>query len=251
MVVARNLGKTFDGAIEALIDIDVDIAAGEFVSIVGPSGCGKSTLLKLIAGLDTPTEGTLTVDGLSPLEARRQRRDLAYVFQDATLLPWRTVEKNVALPLELGRQKSVQTATRVGTVLHMVGLEGFARAYPRQLSGGMRMRVSIARALVTQPGLLLLDEPFAALDEITRQHLNEELLRLWEEHRWTGLFVTHNVYEAVFLSQRVLIMSARPGHLLADLAVPFPSPRPPELRDEPEFIHLAGEVSRHLRARHA
>ncbi len=247
LVTARGLGKTFTGSIEALTAIDVDIAAGEFVSIVGPSGCGKSTLLKLIAGLVAPTQGTLSIDGLAPLEARRQRQDLAYVFQDPTLLPWRTVENNVALPLELAGEHSTQIADRVAAVLHMVGLDGFARAYPRQLSGGMRMRASIARALVTQPGLLLLDEPFAALDEITRQRLNEELLRLWEQHGWTGLFVTHNVYEAVFLSQRVLVMSARPGRLIADLAVPFPAPRPADLRDAPEFIQLASAVSRQLK----
>jgi len=246
-VAAHCLGKTFTGTIKALIDIDVDNAVGEFVSIVGPSGCGKSTLLKMIAGLVTPTQGTLSIAGLAPLEARRQRQDLAYIFQDATLLPWRTVEKNVALPLELAGKDNAQVADRVTEVLHMVGLDGFARAYPRHLSGGMRMRVSIARALVTQPGLLLLDEPFAALDEITRQRLNEELLRLWEEHGWTGLFVTHNVYEAIFLSQRILVMSDRPGRLLADIAVSFPTPRPANLRDTPEFVHLASEVSRKLR----
>jgi len=243
LVSASNLGKRFASGVEALARVDLEIRRGEFVSIVGPSGCGKSTLLRLVAGLTRPTDGSLTVDGQSPLEARRTRQELAYVFQEATLLPWRTVAQNVALPLELRGQ---QDSAAVDQVLELVGLADFARAYPRQLSGGMRMRVSIARALITRPDLLLLDEPFGALDEITRQRLNEELLRLWESERWTGLFVTHSVYEAVFLSQRVLVMSARPGRLIADIAVPFAHPRLPDLRTAPEFNRLAGEVSRQL-----
>ncbi|NKB68055.1 MAG: ATP-binding cassette domain-containing protein [Candidatus Latescibacteria bacterium] len=248
MVSAQNIGKQFASGIEALTAVDLQVPEGDFVSLVGPSGCGKSTLLRLIAGLSEPSSGILTVDGLQPTAARRQRQDLAYVFQDATLLPWRTVEQNVALPLELRHSPRAQRNERVQEILHMVGLEAFARAYPNQLSGGMRMRASIARALVTRPGLLLLDEPFGALDELSRQRLNEELLKLWEAHRWTGIFVTHNVFEAVFLSRRVLVMSPRPGRLVADIAVTFPDPRGPALRAAPEFTRLAGEVAAHLGA---
>jgi len=247
LVVAHRLSKRFANDVEALVGIDLDISRGEFVSIVGPSGCGKSTLLRLIAGLTSPSSGSLTIDELPPVKARRQRQELAYVFQEATLLPWRTVAGNVLLPLELRHQRDPAIVDRI---LELVGLADFARAYPRQLSGGMRMRVSIARALVTRPDLLLLDEPFGALDEITRQRLNEELLRLWEEERWTGVFVTHNVYEAVVLSQRVLVMSARPGSLLADIAVPFVHPREPDLRTTPEFNRIAEEVSHQLLSSH-
>ncbi|MEW6750201.1 MAG: ABC transporter ATP-binding protein [Candidatus Latescibacterota bacterium] len=245
LVAARGVGMRFATGVEALASVDLSIQRGQFVSVVGPSGCGKSTLLRLVAGLSTPTSGTLTVDGVPPQEARRRHQELAYVFQEATLLPWRTVGRNVALPLELRRQRCPE---RVRRVLEMVGLEGFAGAFPRHLSGGMRMRVSIARALVTRPDLLLLDEPFGALDEITRQRLNEEVLRLWERERWTGIFVTHNVHEAVFLSHRVLVMSARPGRVVADVPVPFPYPRDPELRASVEFSRLAGEVSHQLRS---
>jgi NitT/TauT family transport system ATP-binding protein len=245
LIVARQVGKRFASRVEALADIDLELAGGEFVSIVGPSGCGKSSLLRLIAGLSAPTTGSLTVAGKPPGEARGRLQEIAYVFQEATLLPWRTVAENVALPLLLRHQED---ADRVARTLEMVGLADFARAYPRQLSGGMRMRVSIARALVTRPGLLLMDEPFGALDEITRQRLNEELLRLWEQDRWTVVFVTHNVSEAVFLSQRVLVMSARPGRLIADIAVPFAHPRSPELRTEPGFNRIAEETSRQLRS---
>ena len=246
-VIARNLGKHFADGVEALADVDLELNRGELVAIVGPSGCGKSTLLRLIAGLTEPTAGTLTVDGRPPLEARRLLREMAYVFQEATLLPWRTVVQNVALPLEL---RSQEDPALVEQIIDMVGLTDFSRAYPRQLSGGMRMRVSIARALVTRPDLLLLDEPFGALDEITRQRLNEELLRLWAEECWTGVFVTHNVYEAVFLSRRVLVMSARPGRLIADIAVPFTHPRAPDLRTTPEFNRVAAEVSHQLQRTH-
>ena len=246
-VVARNLGKHFADGVEALADVDLELNRGELVAIVGPSGCGKSTLLRLIAGLADATTGTLTVDGRPPLEARRHLREMAYIFQEATLLPWRTVLQNVALPLELRRQEDPALAEQI---IDMVGLTDFSRAYPRQLSGGMRMRVSIARALVTRPDLLLLDEPFGALDEITRQRLNEELLRLWAEECWTGVFVTHNVYEAVFLSRRVLVMSARPGRLIADIAVPFTHPRAPDLRTTPEFNRVAAEVSHQLQRTH-
>jgi NitT/TauT family transport system ATP-binding protein len=234
----------FPGGTEALVGIDLTIPRGQFVSLVGPSGCGKSTLLRLVAGLVAPSAGTLSVDGHDPVTARRTRQELAYVFQEATLLPWRSVAANVALPLELRGERNPK---RVAEALEMVGLSEFARALPRELSGGMRMRASIARALVTRPDLLLLDEPFGALDEITRQRLNLELLRLWEANGWTALFVTHHVQEAVFLGQRVLVMSPRPGRLIADLEIPFPSPRSEELRLDPAFARTAAEVADHLR----
>ena len=236
LVVAEGLAKHFPSGVQALRDLNLEIGRGQFVSIVGPSGCGKSTFLRLVAGLDAPTSGELRVEGHDPL-------GLAFVFQDATLLPWRSVAHNITLPLELRREAA---AERVAQTLELVGLTDFAAAYPAQLSGGMRMRVSIARALVTRPQILLLDEPFGALDEITRQRLNEELSRLWQEDRWTGLFVTHNVSEAVFLSQRVLVMSARPGRILADIPIPFPYPRSAYLRSDPEFIRLANGISRQL-----
>jgi len=242
-VALHGAGKRFDGGVVALEDITLQLARGEFVSIVGPSGCGKSTLLRLIAGLDRATAGDLRVDGMDPAAARRSGRELAYVFQEATLLPWRTVARNVSLPLEL---RAEPDPGRVSQALQLVGLDDFAAALPRQLSGGMRMRASIARALVTRPQLLLLDEPFGALDEITRQRLNEELLRLWEDEGWTGVFVTHNVYEAVFLSQRVVVMSARPGRLTADISVPFEHPRDPALRSTSAFNQLAEKVSAEL-----
>ncbi len=247
MVVARGVGKAFSGGIQALSSVDLSVERGQFVAIVGPSGCGKSTFLRLVAGLDTHTSGELLIDGVDPLESRRRRRDLAYVFQDATLLPWRSVRRNVALPLELRREMD---EARIDAVLEMVGLSDFADAQPAQLSGGMRMRVSIARALATNPGLLLLDEPFAALDEITRQRLNEELLRLWERDHWTGIFITHNVYEAAFLADRVLVMSARPGHIIADIPVPFAHPRDEDLRHQNAFAELAREISQQLSQAH-
>ena len=236
LVAAAGLNKYFPSGVQALRDLNLEISRGQFVSIVGPSGCGKSTFLRLVAGLDAPTSGELRVEGHDPL-------GLAFVFQDATLLPWRSVAHNITLPLELRREDG---AERVAQTLELVGLTDFAAAYPAQLSGGMRMRVSIARALVTRPQILLLDEPFGALDEITRQRLNEELLRLWQEDHWTGLFVTHNVSEAVFLSQRVLVMSARPGRILADIPIPFPYPRSAYLRSAPEFIRIANGISRQL-----
>lgn len=236
LVVATGLDKCFPSGVQALRDLNLAISRGQFVSIVGPSGCGKSTFLRLVAGLDAPTSGQLRVGDHDPL-------GLAFVFQDATLLPWRSVARNITLPLELRRAAD---DAHVAQTLALVGLTDFAAAYPAQLSGGMRMRVSIARALVTRPQILLLDEPFGALDEITRQRLNEELSRLWQEDRWTGLFVTHNVSEAVFLSQRVLVLSARPGRILADISIPFPYPRSPYLRSAPEFIRLAQGISRQL-----
>ncbi len=246
LIVARDVAMSFGADSLAISGISTTINAGEFVSIVGPSGCGKSTFLRLVAGLRSATSGSLLIDDLHPTDSPLRR---AFVFQDPSLLPWRTVEANVRLPFELGHHRdSTDAKTRVAQTLRLVGLaEADALKRPRELSGGMRMRVSLARALVTDPQIMLLDEPFAALDDILRQQLNEELQRIWFAKRWTGLFVTHNVSEAVFLSQRVLVMSRRPGTFLADIAVPFGFPRSPNLRAEPEFARLTGEISVQLR----
>jgi NitT/TauT family transport system ATP-binding protein len=246
-VHANSLGVTYGRTIHALADIGFDIPRGQFVSIVGPSGCGKSTLLRLVAGLVTPTAGVLSVAETSPSRARRTATRLSFVFQDATLLPWRSVRENVQLPLELNHTPHEQREKRVAGALAMVGLADFAQCYPNELSGGMRMRVSLARALVTDPELLLLDEPFGALDDITRQTLNEELMNLWSARGWTGIFVTHNIAEAVYLSERILVMSPRPGRIVADLAIPLPMPRSPELRSQADFARITGEVASCLR----
>ena len=235
-------------------DVSLNVRRGELISLVGPSGCGKSTLLRMIAGLMSPTAGTLSVQGTTasplPLGEGNAASDprIAFVFQDSNLLPWRTVFDNIRLPLELRGVAFDAQQAAVENSLKLIGLKpSDAMKRSRMLSGGMRMRVSLARALVTQPELLLLDEPFAALDDLIRQQLNEELLRIWTEQHWTGLFVTHNVAEAVFLSQRVLVMSQSPGTFIADIAVPFAHPRDPDLRSTAEFAKLTGEVSRKLR----
>jgi len=246
-VQARGVDVTFAGPVRALAEIGFEIPPGQFVSLVGPSGCGKSTLLRLIAGLTEPTSGMLSVAGQRPALARRKLARLSFVFQDATLLPWRNVRDNVRLPLELLGTAAYNRDSLVGNVLQMVGLADFAQRYPNELSGGMRMRVSLARGLVIDPELLLLDEPFGALDDITRQALNEELLALWTERRWTGIFVTHNIAEAVFLSQRILVLSPRPGRIVADVRVPFATPRTSELRAQADFALLVGEVAQCLR----
>jgi NitT/TauT family transport system ATP-binding protein len=247
LVHAENLSIKYGGEILALDRLDCEITAGQFVSVVGPSGCGKSTLLRAIAGLIAPTSGTLSVADLSPAVARRGTTRLSFVFQDATLLPWRSVRDNLRLPLALCRVgRDVQDA-RIAEALAMVGLDDFAHRFPDELSGGMRMRVSLARALVTQPELLLLDEPFGALDDLTRQALNDELLKLWEAQRWTGIFVTHNIAEAVYLSERILVLSPRPGRVVADVRVPLDMPRARDLRSQPEFARVTGEVATCLR----
>ncbi len=253
LVRAEGLGLTFPSGVRALAEVELAVAAGEFVAIVGPSGCGKSTFLRVLAGLIEPTAGRVTVDGMAPDQARRRSHELAFVFQHPTLLPWRRVIDNLRLPLELGRRKGQRRATaeELRAALRRVGLSDFARAWPHQLSGGMQMRLSLARALITDPRLLLMDEPFGALDDLTRQQLNEELLRLWQDRRWTGLFVTHNVAEAVYLSQRVLVMSPRPGRFILDVPVPFDYPRGAELRGEAEFARLTRQISERLMERAA
>ncbi len=246
-VQAHSLGATYVGSVAALAGIDLAIPRGQFVSIVGPSGCGKSTLLRLIAGLLRPSSGEVSVAGLPPAVARRQSARISFVFQDATLLPWRSVAENIGLPLELQGTPAARRAAVIDRGLELVGLGDFRNHYPAELSGGMRMRAALARALATDPDLLLLDEPFGALDDISRGILNEELQRLWSTRRWTGIFVTHNIAEAVFLSQRVLVMTPRPGRIQADIPVPFALPRSAELRAEPAFARLTGEVAAALR----
>lgn len=242
-ISSEALGLSF-GSEPVLRDVTVEIPTGRFVGIIGPSGCGKTSLLRMVAGLESPTTGTLTV-----LEDnRRSSPRLSFVFQDPHLLPWRNVVENVRLPLELAHVAPGSARDVVDQVVHMVGLRDEDRAkYPHMLSGGMRMRVSLARALVNRPELLLFDEPFAALDDLLRQRLNEDLLRLWQEKRWTVLFVTHNVNEAAYLSQEVLVMSQRPGTIRAQVPIPFPYPRGPELRASGEFARLTGQLSSILR----
>jgi NitT/TauT family transport system ATP-binding protein len=224
--------------------IDLNIRKGEFVSIIGPSGCGKSTVLKLIAGLTPPSAGTIRVDGMVPQNARET---ISFIFQDATLLPWRTVTRNVALGLELEGVGSQSRNETVSSLLQLVGLSEVADAYPRELSGGMKMRASIARALATNPRLLLLDEPFASLDEMTRDRLNEELLRLRAERQWTAVFVTHSVAEAVFLSTRIIVLAPNPGRIYDIIPVDLPFPRTAGVRGLPEFDVLVGRASHLLR----
>ena len=231
----RGVTRAF-GHVTALDPVDLDVRRGEFVSIIGPSGCGKSTVLRLASGLDRPTAG----------EAIVRTRDVGYVFQDATLMPWRSVRRNVELLGELTMVNRGNVRARAQQALETVGLVDFADHLPRQLSGGMKMRASLARSLVLEPDLFLFDEPFGALDEITRMRLNLELLDLFHERRFAAVFITHSVDESVFLSDRVLVMSPRPGRIVAEFAVPFGRQRPPELRYEPRFAELAGRVARTL-----
>lgn len=232
--------KRFRNGVHALGPLDLGIRRGDFTSFVGPSGCGKSTALRMIAGLSSPSAGEVRT-GL-PTE-RSTESPIGFVFQEPTLLPWSRVWENVFLPLRLRGAKRRDVRDEVDAALEHVGLADFARAYPRQLSGGMKMRVSIARALVTKPALLLMDEPFAALDEQTRFRLNDDLLRLWEAGRWTVIFVTHSVYEAVYLSERVVVMAARPGRVVADVAIDSLHPRDESFRREPRYADYCLEVS--------
>ncbi len=242
LVQLERVSKAYANGTVALSGVSFAVESGEFVSLVGPSGCGKSTILRLVAGLGEPSAGAIEVEGLPPPRARSERRDMAFVFQDATLMPWRTVRGNVELPLELrGGPASARRAT-VRAALTTVGLSDVENEYPRQLSGGMKMRVSIARALVAQPRVLLMDEPFGALDEMSRQRLNGELLRVSTLAGWTVLFVTHNVAESVFLSSRIVVMSSRPGRIVADVPVRLPYPREPHIRTTPAFNAIASTV---------
>jgi NitT/TauT family transport system ATP-binding protein len=236
-----GVSKQFKGGTTALKEIDLDINPGEFVSLIGPSGCGKSTLLRVIGDLISPSAGKVVVNGKSAHQARLDR-DYGIVFQDAVLYDWRTVAKNIALPLELGGWDKRRRRERIDEMLQLVELDGFADHYPWQLSGGMQQRVSIARALSFSPALLLMDEPFGALDEMTRERLNAELLQIWAETRSTIVFVTHSIAEAVFLSTRVVVMSPRPGRISSVIEVDLPQPRTAATREEPRFFELVTAV---------
>jgi NitT/TauT family transport system ATP-binding protein len=236
-----NVSKTYSNGTIALQDLNLDIGEAQFVSLLGPSGCGKSTVLRLIAGL-----GNLSTGSIHWGSGIRPQRRLAFVFQEAALMPWATVQANVRLPLKLAKVPRAQADAAVAEALEMVDLRGFEQAYPRELSGGMKMRVSIARALVTKPEFLLMDEPFGALDEMTRSRLNSDLLNLWQQKQWTVLFVTHNIYEAVYLSQRVIVMAARPGRVIADVAIEAPYPRSEDFRTTPLFNQYCRDISHAL-----
>jgi len=244
IVELRGVGKRFASGLDALDRIDLSVARGEFLSLLGPSGCGKSTLLRIIARLTEPSRGNCHVALAEPGKAIPAGR-IGFVFQDPTLMPWNTVIANVELPFRIAGRVGAEEHYRAAAALRAVGLASFEGAYPHQLSGGMRMRVSIARALVTDPELLLLDEPFAALDEITRFALNDDLLHLWETRRPTILFVTHSVFESVYLSTRIAVMSARPGHIIADLPVELPQPRQ-GARTAPAYAAMCEQVSQAL-----
>ncbi len=247
LIELTGVDKSFDGQTKVLDGIDLALPRGEFLALIGPSGCGKSTLLKLIAGLLRETAGCIEVGGGSPADAHGK---LGFVFQDANLLPWMNIVDNVALPLKLMGIPNEQRQKTALEMLEMVGLSHAVTRYPRELSGGMRMRVSIARALATGPEILLLDEPFGALDEMTRNSLNEELLRLRESQRWTGVFVTHSVSEAVFLSSRIAVLSANPGRIHEMIDVDLPFPRTARTRELETFHRQVAEVTRSLHSVH-
>jgi len=252
-VQAQDLSLVFqtaDAPVTALDRINLSIARGEFVSFIGPSGCGKTTLMRVIADLERATAGRISVNGVSPQQAR-QARAYGYVFQAAALYPWRNVLNNVMLPLEIIGLPAAERRARAERQLELVGLEGFERKFPWQLSGGMQQRVSIARALACEPDMLLMDEPFGALDEITRDHLNEQLLRLWERTGKTVIFVTHSISEAVFLSNRIVVMSPRPGRILELIDNDLPPGRTLDVRETPAFAAVAHRVRVALRAGHS
>ena len=252
-VRCRNISVRFfteRRSVTALKDLSVDVGAGEFMTLLGPSGCGKSTLLRVVADLIAPSSGSVDVLGATPSVARL-RRDIGFVFQDAALLPWRSALQNVELPLEVARNKTQSIKKARATpreLLELVGLKGVENAYPHELSGGMRQRVSIARALVSDPRILLMDEPFGALDEITRDRLNEELRRVWKELGMTILFVTHSIYEAAYLGQRVMMMAANPGRVQEIVKVNMPEDRTLAIRETPEFVQLTAHLRRVLEA---
>ena len=253
VIEATGLGLTFetgDGPVHALSNVDLAIGRGEFVSFIGPSGCGKTTFLRVIADLEQPTAGRITVNGMSPEEARLQRA-YGYVFQAAGLFPWRTIERNVALPLEIMGYPKSEVAQRIARTLDLVNLTGFEKKFPWQLSGGMQQRASIARALAFDADLLLMDEPFGALDEIVRDHLNEQLLQLWDRTNKTICFVTHSIPEAVYLSTKIVVMSPRPGRVTDVIDSTLPKERPLDIRESPEFLAIAARVRDGLRAGHS
>jgi NitT/TauT family transport system ATP-binding protein len=253
VVDASNISLSFetaDGKVDALSNVDLQVADGEFVSFIGPSGCGKTTMLRVIADLQQPTSGNLLVNGMTAEQARLAR-SYGYVFQAPALFPWRTIEKNLKLPLEIMGFSETEQQQRAEKYLALVNLNGFERKYPWQLSGGMQQRVSIARALSFDPDLLLMDEPFGALDEIVRDHLNQQLLHLWGTTEKTVLFVTHSIPEAVFLSSKIVVMSPRPGRIIDIIECNFPRDRTLEIRETPEFLKIAHRVREGLRAGHA
>lgn len=250
VIAARALSLTFetnDGPVHALKDVDLTVEPGEFVSFIGPSGCGKTTFLRVIADLEQPTGGEIAVNGVSPEEARL-KRSYGYVFQAAGLYPWRTVGRNVALPLEIIGVGRAERRERVEKALALVDLAGFGKKFPWQLSGGMQQRASIARALAFDADLLLMDEPFGALDEIVRDHLNEQLLELWARTEKTICFVTHSIPEAVYLSTKIVVMSPRPGRVTDVIESTLPRERPLDIRESPEFLEIAHRVREGLRA---
>lgn len=249
----RGLSLTFmtrDGPVEALSGINLEVARGEFVSLIGPSGCGKTTLLRVIADLEKPSVGSITVNGVSPQEAR-EKRAYGYIFQAPALYPWRNIARNVALPLEIMGLPKEERRRRITSNLDLVNLTGFERKFPWQLSGGMQQRASIARALAVEPGLLLMDEPFGALDEIVRDHLNEQLLALWAKTNKTVVFVTHSIPEAVFLSTEIVVMSPRPGRIHDVIRSTLPRERNLDIRETREFLKIAHRVRDGLRAGHS
>ena len=247
VVSIRRVSKKFSNGTLAVRDVDLDLYAGEFLSLLGPSGCGKSTLLRMIAGLGDASAGTITWPLSDNTGATGHGGELGFVFQEPTLMPWATALANVMMPLKLKGVAKPEAEERAQDMLDSVGLGGFLESYPRELSGGMKMRVSIARALVTQPRLLLMDEPFAALDEITRHKLNDDLLRLWEAQKFTAVFVTHSVFESVYLSERIVVMAARPGRIMADLVVDAPYPRDEIFRTSAEYGALCRVTSETLK----
>ncbi|MCV9938767.1 ABC transporter ATP-binding protein [Boseaceae bacterium BT-24-1] len=247
LVCVRNVSKQFANGTLAVRDVNLSLGTGEFVSLLGPSGCGKSTLLRMIAGLGSPSTGTIDWPSAGEGMEGKTERDLGFVFQDPTLMPWANALANVMLPLVLKHVPKREAQKRAVEMLALVGLKGFEKSYPRELSGGMKMRVSIARALVMRPKILLMDEPFAALDEITRHRLNDDLLSLWWRERFTAVFVTHSVFESVYLSQRIVVMAARPGRVMADLDVSAPYPRDELFRTSPEYAHLCRLASGKLK----
>jgi NitT/TauT family transport system ATP-binding protein len=250
----RGVTKVYDSGVMALGPLDLDVSRGEFVSLLGPSGCGKSTALRLIAGLSAPTSGTVEVS--SPAAPPGYGKDhsigraIGFVFQEPTLMPWTSVRENVRLPLKLAHAPPDEANARIGAVLRQVGLADFADAYPRELSGGMKMRVSLARALVTDPDILLMDEPFAALDEITRFRLNNDLLSLWRDLRKTIIFVTHSVFESVYLSQRVIVMTQRPGRIGSEFRIDASEPRTEDFRTSADYAGYCRTVSKALASLH-